>query len=500
MDSKSDISARGPQRLIETANSQDRFQLLNDPSAPEPDLNIPIHPIFRTCNFVNASPLAYRNLQQSLRLASMFLQHDSMLEWFVRPLLGIPLIDVRSRKTYLSDPFTSKSKAAKKKLITPVQQAFHCLSHCIRFRFVDTGDARFFARTLIHPSQPPHTSVCTPVFQSPHSVVIELRNQNRRFLEGEHSSSSLCDKLRFDFFLAVNLLHEITHALGIMRRGDLNEPFIRLDDPNKSEFGYSWEDFVFGGIFNPFDRTSDRVSFLMQKVWADDEVAYAAGGKEWTAVPMSYIAQWFQMDTWHAIRKRGPTAVSSPAIRLKLRLDRERYTVVADCKDALADVRNAQKLILEHYRKHKEQAVPNAARIILTAKLELVDGEVLQQSTGATSVRPNVPVLVRSQPPVKSTRIPKALRRLASSDEAFDEVIGEQVPSERPRKRVKVFLASPKSQNQRPLLEKVYLWLQHGLPEAKNNVIKREILLAPSSKEPPRSVPANSEASLIWSM
>ncbi|OCK95135.1 uncharacterized protein K441DRAFT_677018 [Cenococcum geophilum 1.58] len=74
-----------------------------------------------------------------------------------------------------------------------------------------------------------------------------------------------------------------------MCRGDLKEPYHRLTNP-QAEWGWSWEDFALGGIINPFDRTSARISFLMGKVWLSDKVAYTAGGKQWTAVPMAWIS------------------------------------------------------------------------------------------------------------------------------------------------------------------------------------------------------------------
>ncbi|KAF2271928.1 uncharacterized protein EI97DRAFT_348652, partial [Westerdykella ornata] len=305
--------------LVSTANRNDRFHLLNDPSIPKPDIDTAIHPIFRASNFANASPRIYRNLQQALRLASTFLKYDSVLEWFVAPLMGLPLVDLHSRKTYLSDPLAYTTKAERRKLIGRVRRALQCLSHSVQFQFLTNSDVKFYARTTFREARPVHKATCTQHFRSPRSVLIELRKQYYDFLHNHYESSDPCEVLRHDFCLGVALVHEICHAVGVMRRNNLSEPCIRLDHLDQPEFGYAWENFMFGGIINPFDQVSSTVSFLMRKVWSDDKTAYAAGGKEWSTVPMSYIAQWFQKRTWEIVALRGPTAIPPPIVRVKLR-------------------------------------------------------------------------------------------------------------------------------------------------------------------------------------
>jgi hypothetical protein len=370
-------AARGPHLLMSTANKQDRFKLINDPNVPQPNIDIPIHPIFGPWNFTNAAPDTYQKLQQALRLASMFLEYDSVLEWFVAPLLGLPLLDSLSGKTYLSDPLANKSKFEKGKLTDMVRRALDCLSHSVTFRFLTNSEVKFYARTTINDRRPLHKFTCTQHFRTPKSVKIELRKQYYDFLQDHYTSSSFCDVLRHDFSLAVSLVHEVCHAVGVMRRNDLNEPWIRLEHLDEPEFGYAWEDFMFGGIINPFDRTSSTISFLMRKIWATDATAYAAGGKEWSAVPMSYIAQWFQKDTWNLIAVHGPTAIPPPTVQLKLRADKHRYIVMSDNYDALNDVRELQAELIEQYKGNAK--FPGPAVAIITAKLWQTHSQKLQK-------------------------------------------------------------------------------------------------------------------------
>ncbi|KAF2660784.1 hypothetical protein K491DRAFT_575360, partial [Lophiostoma macrostomum CBS 122681] len=305
--------------LVAAANKQDRFLLLDDPTIPEPDIDVAIHPIFSASNFINATPQIYESLQQSLRFASMFLEHDSVLEWFVSPLLGLPLLDSETSKSYLSDPLTGKSPGERRELIRRVRKAFECLAHSVHFQFITDKEVKFYARTTLHSFQPVHYW---------------------DFFQDHFSTSSLCERLRVDFSLGVGLVHELCHAVGVMRRGNLIEPHVRLTHIDKPEFGYAWENFMFGGIINPFDRTATRLSFLMRKVWADDSKVYPAGGKEWSAVPMSYVARWFRKETWSTIAEHGPTAIPQPTFHLKLRChEKKGYTIFADDEQAISHVK-----------------------------------------------------------------------------------------------------------------------------------------------------------------
>lgn len=136
---------------------------------------------------------------------------------------------------------------------------------------------------------------------------------------------------------------------------------------------------MFGTIINPFDRTSSKVSFLMSKVWSEDTAAYEAGGKEWAAVPMSYIAQWFQERTWKIIARHGPTAIPPHTIHLKLRANSDHYSVLCDDMAALRDVRALQKSIIARHRQ-TQQRFPSAIVGFLTTRLEWTSTADLQKS------------------------------------------------------------------------------------------------------------------------
>ncbi|KAF2016406.1 hypothetical protein BU24DRAFT_481017 [Aaosphaeria arxii CBS 175.79] len=408
MPSAQNLSARGPFAAICLANRYDKFKLLEDDSVLPPDLDYPIHPLFDHSNFSNTPPEVYQTLEQCLRLASTFLHDDSVLEWFVIPLFGLPLFDVQSGKTYLSDPLIDKTPREKKALVQEVSVALKCLAHCVRFEFFKTtSSGKFYARTLMDSRRPLHdNSSCTPHFKQSMSALIQLRKQYWEFLTQYYAKASMCEKLRHDFCLATAILHEVTHAVGILRRGDMKEPHIRLDHLATPEFGFAWENFMFGGVINPLNRSSSHVSHLMRKVWQDDETAMKFGGKEWSSVPMSYIAQWFRKDTWKQISKYGPTAVPPPEVSLKLRFETTYYTLLTDNKDTAAFFSRIRSK-LAHRFCNQESTLTAMSMFILQLKVEKVDTIALQ--------KPNLPLPSRLGSTSSRLPVENVMKRLSSS-------------------------------------------------------------------------------------
>ncbi|KAF2710957.1 hypothetical protein K504DRAFT_350848, partial [Pleomassaria siparia CBS 279.74] len=300
--------------LLTTANKYDRFRLLNDPSTLESDLDNPVHAIFSHDNFdygdnLEHGDFIHKQMQQTLRLASNFLQHDSVLEWFVAPLMGRPLRAQGANgksKTYLSNPLLNKSDAEKKQLINEVRKALHCLSGCITLSFINKA-----------------------------AVKIEIRPQYLNAYLNQYAESSRGKQFRHDFSFATTIVHEICHAVGVMRRGDMCEPYVQCEHP-VAEMGFAWENFMFGAIMNPVDQESDTTNFMTRRVWAEPEAYEAAGGKEWATVPISYIARWFRKDTWDTIAQHGPSAIPPPHTELKMKQVPGRFTIYSDTPEKLA--------------------------------------------------------------------------------------------------------------------------------------------------------------------
>lgn len=379
--------------LVTAANKYDQLRLPNDPFAPASDLDNPIHPLLCRSNFEfgdkwEDADFIYEKMEQSLRLASMYLQHDSVLEWFIAPLLGHPLQslhpDGKSRQTYLSNPLAKKSGREQKELISEVRKALHCLSGCITFGFPSI-DMRSYARTLIDKVKPTHehSPACTRYFTSKQAIKIEIRPQFAKFFLADYEESSLCKQFRQDFSFATVIVHEICHAVGVMKRGDMIEPYLRCDHP-QAELGFAWENFMFGAVINPSDQESDTVGFMMRRIWSDNTVAKEAGGKEWAAVPASYIAKWFRKDTWNKIAEAGPTALPSPHVDLKIisTTNSPYYAVYSDSSKKLRHIQTYKSLKAARYPYLRATKTLTNTDIHGTfVNLYVVDTNKLQQTT-----------------------------------------------------------------------------------------------------------------------
>jgi hypothetical protein len=328
-------SSSGINSLIAAANKNDRFRLLEDDTVLAGNLQNTVHPIFGW--FDCDGPM-----KQMLQLASQFLTHDSILVFFVPLLYGRELKrnQGKATKVYLSNPFLNSPDSTREELLGGVRQALHCLAHSIEFRFMRPAK-RVYARTLTKAVNSVHTSTCTTIFQEKLTAIIEIADRLMHFYQSDdgYTASSRCAQFRHDFIFASTLVHEIVHAVGVMRRGNLIEPCVRINDPDP-EWGYAWEHFIFGCIINPQDRTQPGTNLFMRKVWADPTTAEDAGGKEYSDVPMSYIAQWFRQETWEIIARQGPTAIAAPVTHFKIQSSRKygAWIVSTDCIDIKSDI------------------------------------------------------------------------------------------------------------------------------------------------------------------
>ncbi|USP80648.1 uncharacterized protein yc1106_07922 [Curvularia clavata] len=173
--------------------------------------------------------------------------------------------------------------------------------------------------------------------------------KHQAYLSG-YAAASHCAQFRHDFIFATTIVHEIVHAVGVVRRGNLDEPFVRADCP-ESEWGYSWENFMFGCIINLQDKPGLGTHLLVRRAWADADLVDEAGGKEYSDVPMSYIAQWFRNETWDIVCEQGPTAIAPPVAHFKIQSSKkfEAWVVQSDQLQMKKDL----KLL---YARWKEEA------------------------------------------------------------------------------------------------------------------------------------------------
>jgi hypothetical protein len=369
--------------LIAAANRDDRFKLLEDDCVLAGNLENDIHPIFGW--FDCDGPM-----KQMLRLASQFLAHDSVLVFFVPLLYGRELTqnDSNSSKTYLSDPLANASLTERQRMLAGVRQALQCVAHSVELRSM-RSEKRMYARTLTKSAKPVHTSACFPAFQRRSTAVIEIADRFMHFYSDDDNGykvSSRCAQFRHDFLFASTLVHEIVHAVGVTRRGNLIEPCIRVNDP-EPEWGYAWEQFIFGCVINPQDRTKPGTYVLMRKIWADCVVAEKAGGKEYSDVPMSYIAQWFRQESWDVIVGKGPTAIPPPVAHFKIQSSRKygAWVISTDCINIKADI----VALHQGWKRQCESLYANSLSAMASSRIfwRFQNTEALQRSNVPTPPR-----------------------------------------------------------------------------------------------------------------
>jgi hypothetical protein len=387
--------------LIAACNRNDRFKLLEDNSILPGNLDNSVHPTFRW--FDSEGPM-----RQMLQLASHFISHDTLLTFFVPLLYGRELTGIvgHVRKTYLSDPLASVSEEKRGQYLARVREALHCIGHSVSFQFRPPAK-RVYARTVRDAVKPSHATSCCPAFQRRYSCKIELADYFRDYYStGKYQTASLCAQFRHDFLFAATLVHEMVHAIGVLRRGNFIEPHIRADCP-ETEWGYGWEHFMFGSVINPQDKTKPGTHLLMRKIWADQTLADKAGGKEYCDVPMSYVAQWFRKETWCIIAEQGPTAIAAPTTHFKIQLSNQygAWIVASDHPKIQNDLEILHSQWMRHARGSGSQSgsPPPPATCLWSSKI------LWKPTNTAQLQRDSVPVPLRPSPKSQtgSTRVHK---------------------------------------------------------------------------------------------
>lgn len=261
-------------------------------------LTNPIHPIFRASNFTSFStaqmlsdrmlgalgftPSLYNTITPALRLASRFISHPSGLPWWSKILLanaqhvpeigGEVLIDMPVNFDLTREKLT--------------EHAEH-----ISFRWRHESDA--FASTWREHNNPSNTVIC-------------LNTEMKDFAEGEYHSSSPSHQLRFQFFVALNLCHELAHSVTMRRRSG-GEPFFNCTEP-AAELGASWEHCIFGGKIQPINYSMNAADGLMWFPWQSSEAideAIHRNERRFVAVQMGWVEMNFETNRWAKVELFG---------------------------------------------------------------------------------------------------------------------------------------------------------------------------------------------------
>lgn len=337
--------------LITILNRGDRFSLLNDPKVKEGNLDNDIHPIFHHETFLGRTP----HIKQALRLASLYLTTPSLLEFYVPLTFGNIQKEEKGAHKRQYNIYTRRKSVCRTYELRVVEAAFMCLAHCNMWQWSDLWDkagrkrgwgvTHLIEADIIH-----HTSECPvfddaqekPLFKPGKKSRITLDDQMLAFYLDEDTgyvTRPRCEQFRHDFQMALILGHELTHAYCAMIRGTLKEQWLHPSHP-VNELGYAWENFMFGGKIDPPLKTMPGSYVHLHKVWQSKDMVRKNLGFEYTAVPVSWTAQWFRKETWDEVERCGhlTNPLPIPTLKISYSIGMQRYIVYTDNEDARRDL------------------------------------------------------------------------------------------------------------------------------------------------------------------
>ncbi|OJD36348.1 uncharacterized protein BKCO1_1200073 [Diplodia corticola] len=276
-----------------------------------PNINNPIHPLFRRTNFPSLSLREYAGMELALRLASLFITADPMLEWFVNAAYGFETVHPTRANEKILEQVTVEYTNGH---YDTVSDALVSLADFVEFDFDVFPGFVSCGRSQLYESN-------TPRVRHAHSWYQQANRKRRRVQTKLHadfktharhaaavtavscqgSANPPCDMnawLRYSFFLAVTATHEMCHAFGLLKRNNADEPFFGADAPT-SDWGTAWEMWALGGEINPWhpSRMAPTVTLLAAD-WVDRRRQGRYGGLASSVVPMDWVARWFRRRFW----------------------------------------------------------------------------------------------------------------------------------------------------------------------------------------------------------
>jgi hypothetical protein len=136
---------------------------------------------------------------------------------------------------------------------------------------------------------------------------------------GAIANASPSQQLRFQFFFAVNAVHEVAHAFYDSTRSHLQKPHREpyfspelhngLLDP---EIGSCWERHVFGGKIQPNLEGPDRSKSPESCFYGLRRFDGPGDGEDSGAIPMGYISSMMLKSRWDKVNRLGACVLKCP--------------------------------------------------------------------------------------------------------------------------------------------------------------------------------------------
>ncbi|KAI4125121.1 MAG: hypothetical protein LQ347_005481 [Umbilicaria vellea] len=300
-----------------------------------------VHTLLQRTNFAVSSNV-YARIAPALCLASAFLyEPQASVFWYSlafgrkRPVPHIVRDGQGKRREAPSDPWSRFSTV-------PVgvnewqelEMFWQQLAGALTVRFADLEIASGQTQAMKwSKSYPPG-----PLLVTGREVLItlsyDLRTLARSFATPV-PTESLPYWLRQHHYLAVTILHELCHAIHLVRSPATSEPF--FEDQRQAELGFAWEQSVLNGQMAPTadhkTYTHDTIYGLQFNRWPeqwydhntamfekwpldeDDDPVRATSRRHWTTrypVAMDYIQSLVLRRTWEEIARDGAERLKMP--------------------------------------------------------------------------------------------------------------------------------------------------------------------------------------------
>ncbi|KAI9771579.1 MAG: hypothetical protein M1839_002772 [Geoglossum umbratile] len=272
---------------------------LDLPFAKPSDLDNEIHPIFRFENF-DIPHDQYKALALAFRLASLLITKEHCIDWWVSIYFGRHCTTRGNHQVVMNiNPIT-------KDLITATKNALLHLASNISFRFKVTPNPEYHIFGGQYRSRSGQQNVrLSPEFR-------------KLIAEGSIPSASLSQQLRYFFFFAVNIVHEVAHAF-YQSRPDIcknyQEPYFYPDMETgifDHEIGSSWERSIFGGKIQPNLEGPDESKSVESCFYGLQRSKGPDDGNNFGAIPMHYICSMMSKSKWSMVKEGGLCELKCP--------------------------------------------------------------------------------------------------------------------------------------------------------------------------------------------
>ncbi|KAK0650378.1 hypothetical protein DIS24_g6842 [Lasiodiplodia hormozganensis] len=326
-------------------------------SGTAPDLSNPIHPLFRQTNFPSLSTDEYEGMELALRLASLFITVVPMLEWFVKAAYDFEVVHPTRTNKKVLEQVCEYNRGH----YAVVSDALLSLADFVDFDFDIFPDFVSCGRTQLYVVNSSKRRKQAPEavhawFQKTHQqrrrVRTKLHADFRAYARDALQGYSPEARLRYSFFLAVTITHEVCHAFGLMKSNGADEPYFSADAP-VSDWGTAWEMWALGGEINPWhpSRMAPTVTLLAAD-WVDRRRQKINGGLASSVVPMDWIAMWFRQHFWAELES-GSDVRTLPLCDLRVWQQADRRGSVTNGKVSLLMPESPQAISPSRGRKRK---------------------------------------------------------------------------------------------------------------------------------------------------